>query len=196
MSASSAYQRLELPLFWALLALPAVWLLWLWLSGDSTPHYLLHPSGEYSARLLIVALAATPLRMLFPRARWSAWLLRRRRHIGVAAMAYALLHTLFYLIDEGSLRAVLANLIYPSLIAGWLATGIFLALGATSNDAAMRALGKRWKRLQRWAHAAAVLTLLHWLLLEYNWLIGLLHFAPLAALQAWRWHTTRALRTA
>lgn len=27
---------------------------------------------------------------------WTAWLLRRRRYLGVAAFGYALLHTVFY----------------------------------------------------------------------------------------------------
>ena len=46
--------------------------------------------------------------------------------------------------------------------AGLIATGIFLMLLCLSNNASIRALGgKRWKSLQRWNYAAAVLVFLH-----------------------------------
>ncbi|MGB0866246.1 MAG: ferric reductase-like transmembrane domain-containing protein [Granulosicoccaceae bacterium] len=179
-------KKLYLPLFWGALAAPWFWIVWLWLSGDSTVHYLLHPSGKYSTRLFIVALAATPLRMLFPRSSWTRWLVQSRRHIGVAALAYALLHTVLYLIDEGVLWDIVAGVSKPSYLFGWLALAILLALGVTSNDTSVKSLGKRWKPLQRWVYVGAVLTFLHWVLLDFNVLMGVLHFAPLVLLQAYR----------
>jgi sulfoxide reductase heme-binding subunit YedZ len=52
-----------------------------------------------------------------------------------------------------------------------------------SSDAAMRALGRSWKKIQRLAYPAAVLTLIHWLLVHDGKTEALLHFAPLALLQ-------------
>lgn len=76
---------------------------------------------------------------------------------------------------------------------GWLAFAIFVPLAVTSMDFAQRMMGPWWKWLQRWTYAAAVLTLLHWAgLHEFrNPLGAILHFAPLAALEAyrvWYWH--------
>lgn len=186
MSATITNSKFYLPVFWGVLAAPWCWLVWLWLSGDSTAHYLLHPSGKYSTRLLIVALAATPLRALFPKAVWSRWLVQSRRHWGVAALAYALLHTIFYLIDEGVLWDIIAGITKPSFLFGWLALAIFVALGATSNNFSVKALGKQWKVLQRWVYVAALLTFLHWVLLGFNVAMGLYHFAPLLVLQSVR----------
>jgi len=57
-------------------------------------HQLVHPSGETSARLLIVLMMATPLTMLLKGWRGPQWLKRNRRYLGVASFGYALLHTL------------------------------------------------------------------------------------------------------
>jgi sulfoxide reductase heme-binding subunit YedZ len=50
----------------------------------------------------------------------------------------------------------------------------------------MRALKAGWKRLQRLAYPAAVLTLVHWLFIHNNRWVALAHFAPLALLELWR----------
>ena len=95
--------------FWALLALPSIGMINSALSGqDLEP--LLHPSGEFAARFMILAMMLTPLRMLFPKSGLVLWFLRRRRFLGVAAFGYAALHTLYYVIDLGSLSAVGADL--------------------------------------------------------------------------------------
>ena len=65
-------------------------------------------------------------------------------------------------------------------------------------DYAVRAMGPAWKTLQRWVYAAAVLTLLHWAAL-HGWkhpMGAIVHFAPLAALEAWRIWKIRARRAA
>ena len=50
----------------------------------------------------------------------------------------------------------------------------------------MRALGRSWKRVQRLAYPAAVLTLVHWVLVHDGQTAALLHFAPLVLLQVLR----------
>lgn len=90
--------------FWAVLSLPAVpMIIGLIASGDSGIYKeLLHPTGEFSARFLIISLMITPLILLLPGWRGPRWLLRRRRYLGVAAFGYALVHTVLYLLDRGS----------------------------------------------------------------------------------------------
>lgn len=171
--------------FWLLLALPSLGLLAGYFGGGGAQP-LLHPTGEFAARFMIVAMMITPLRMLFPKQSWTGWLLLRRRHLGVAAFGYALLHLAFYLIDMGSFGAVWAEAFELGIWTGWLAFLIFVPLAVTSNNAAMRLLRKKWKPLQRWVYPAAVLTLLHWMFIHNDFGAALVQFAPLAALEIYR----------
>src|SRR3546814_9966832 len=52
---------------------------------------------------------SSDLSILFPNQRWIAWLMRRRRALGVAAFGYAVLHLVFYLIDMETLKNILAE---------------------------------------------------------------------------------------
>lgn len=174
-------------LFWAVLSLPAAAMIWRYASNPGMmAGDLLHPSGEWSARLIILALMLTPLSMIFRGKRWTAWLVRRRRALGVAGFLYAFLHLLFYLIDMETVGNVLAEVGALGIWTGWGAFFLFMALALTSNDASMRALKGGWKKLQRLAYPAALLTLLHWMFVHDKYLHALLNFAPLLLLQAWR----------
>lgn len=86
---------------------------------------------------------------------------------------------------------MVGNLTSPKYIAGWLAMLILAILAATSFDAAMRKLGKKWKKLHRYAHLAAIGVAIHWVLMS-NSLPVYLHFVPLFALQAHRIYKARA----
>jgi len=171
---------------WLLLSLPGVWLIWLWVSGDSSAHYLLLPSGKYAIRAALVALAVTPLRLIFPRAKWVLWLLKTRRAWGVASCGYAALHTVFYLIDEGGLAGALGDISDAEIIIGWLAMLVFIVLAATSNNWSVKKLGRRWKTLQRAAYLAIVFSFLHWFLLGFYQIAMWTHLLPLVLLQALR----------
>ena len=94
--------RVAVYLLWAVLALPAVPMLIGLNAGRQDLDLLLHPSGEFSARLMLAALMITPLRMMFPQVRWIGWLARHRRSLGVAAFGYAAFHTLVYIVDMGN----------------------------------------------------------------------------------------------
>lgn len=178
--------------FWAILALPSVPMVFALASGSADPERLLHPTGEFAARFMIIAMMITPLRMIFPKARWLAWLLRRRRHLGVAAFGYAALHTLLYIVDMGALQPMLDEFWALGIWTGWAAFVIFVPLALTSNDSAQRRLLGWWKPLQRFVYAAAVLTLVHWIFVHNNLGPALVHFLPLAALEGWRIWKTRS----
>ncbi len=170
------------PLFWALLALPAILLVTGWWQGRIDSMDMLHPTGEWAARLMIVAIALSPLlSILGPRA-WLNWLVVRRRAIGVAAFAYALLHLIFYLIDMGNVDDILAEWLAPGIWTGWAAFALMLPLAVTSNDASMRRLKAGWKRVQRLVYPAAMLTLLHWIWVHNSLIGALAHFVPLGLL--------------
>ena len=188
--------------FWLILSLPGIPILLSLTSG--TPEAVesaLHPTGEFAARFMIISMMITPLMILFKSANWPRWMKKRRRYLGVAAFGYALAHTILYLIDEGTIAFTAGEISHLYIWTGWLAFFVFVPLAITSTDGWVRALGTRWKALQRFIYAAAILTLIHWAAL-HNWGgIGpaLVHFVPLGALEAYRvWYTLkrRQLRTA
>jgi sulfoxide reductase heme-binding subunit YedZ len=183
---------------WAVLALPSMPMIGALVAGATGPdgapatEFLLHPTGEFSARFLIIAMMLTPLRMLFPNSSFLRWMVKRRRYFGVAAFFYALLHTVLYIIDMGSLRAILGEFLALGIWTGWLAMLIFVPLAFTSTDTAVRRLGPAWKTLQRCVYIAAIATLLHWIFVHNNFGPALVHFVPLSGLEAYRlWHNIR-----
>lgn len=183
---------------WAVLALPSIPMIGALVSGATGPdgapatEFLLHPTGEFSARFLIVTMMLTPLRMLFPSSGFLRWMTKRRRYFGVAAFLYAALHTVLYVIDMGSLRAILGEFTAFGIWTGWLAMLIFVPLALTSTDKAVRRMGPTWKILQRTVYVAAIATLLHWIFVHNNLGPALVHFLPLAGLEAYRvWRNVR-----
>ena len=170
------------PAFWLLLSLPAFLLVSGWWQGRIDSMDMLHPTGEWSARLMILAMVLSPLVATLGPNRWLNWLVARRRAIGVAAFGYALLHLVFYLIDMGNLDDILAEWLAPGIWTGWAAFALMLPLAVTSNDRSMRWLRAGWKRLQRLVYPAAVLTLLHWIWVHNSYAGALSHFFPLGLL--------------
>ena len=169
---------------WAALAVPAV--LYVARASGMTAEdleELLLPSGEMSARLLIVALAITPLATLLPGNGFIKWLRQQRRAIGLSAFGYGVLHLVFYLVAMGTLDTVLAELGATGIWTGWVALVLLVPLALTSNDTAVRALRRNWKRVQRLAYPAALLTLVHWLTIHDGFIAALAHFAPLVILE-------------
>lgn len=173
-------------LVWLLLYLPLAWFLYAFQSGRILYGEMVHATGELSARLMMLALAATPIQMMFRRAAFPGWLRRQRRHIGVAAFAYAALHTLVYLARQRDLAAIAADAVTFAFWTGWIALLIFLALAATSNDLAMRLMRDGWKKLHRWVYVAAVLLFAHWIFIAFDPVAGIVHLLVLASLEIYR----------
>jgi|GEM_PF-5201579 len=98
---SSRFSALSPYWIWALFSIPAALMLSEALTSDNSRvfHMLVHPSGEFSARFMIIAMMATPLCLLLKGWRGPLWLKKNRRYLGVAAFGYALLHTVFYVLD-------------------------------------------------------------------------------------------------
>lgn len=177
---------------WTLLAIPSIPMILAFANGavseDGRPatEFLLHPTGEFAARFMIISMIISPFRLMFPKNGFWFWMVRRRRYFGVAAFAYAAFHTVLYLIDMGSLQAVLGEFLAFGIWTGWLAFFIFVPMAVTSNDASVRRLGPFWKPLQRFGYLAAVATLLHWMFVHNEFGPALVHFVPLALLETYR----------
>lgn len=171
---------------------PALWLLWGALRGGlgaNPAETLIRSTGDWTLRMLCVALAVTPLRQSLR----LPVLARFRRMLGLSAFAYGSLHAVCYgWLDMGfDWPELLADVAQRSFIwAGALAWSGLCVLAATSPHAVVRALGPvRWKRVHQGVWAVAGLAVLHfvWMragknLMTEAWLYGL----TLAALWGWR----------
>lgn len=179
---------------WVVLSLPALTMIGPLLGDDARAfHRLLHPTGEWAARFMIIGMMASGLMLVFRGRQWPRWLMHHRRDIEVAAFVYAALHTLVYVIDRGTLDRIIAALPQTEIWTGWLAMLIFVPLAITSNNPAQRWLHTGWKTLQRAAYPAAVLVLIHWASLHDwgSWPPAAVHFGPLVGLwgyRLWFWY--------
>lgn len=173
------------PLLWLVLAAPGIVMLGRWAATPDQYGYghVIVASGDWAAWLLMATLAVTPIRLLFRGRGWTTWLMRRRRDFGVASFAYAAGHTVIYLIDKASFDVILAELSSAGMLTGWLALALFAPLAATSNDVAVRALKRSWKRLHRLVYPAAILTFAHWALTAFDPATAYFHIAALAAIE-------------
>ncbi|MEH6757307.1 MAG: ferric reductase-like transmembrane domain-containing protein [Parasphingorhabdus sp.] len=166
-------------LLWTILSIPAILMLWSFSQGKVLTMDLLHPSGEMSVRLMILAMLPGPLSEFFSLNRFFRAWLAIRRNLGVAAFAYALLHLVFYVIDMNSVAAMLDELGIASIWTGWLALALMIPPAAISFNLAMRRLGKNWKKVQRLVYLALIIGLVHWILLDWDWRPAIVHLSPL-----------------
>ena len=167
---------------WIALLIPLLLQLQGYLSGTAFYGETLHRTGEVAVWLLLLVLAVSPVRRLFPKATWSAWLLRVRRDLGVATFVYGLAHTLIYLERKADLARILREAADPGILVGWLALLGMLILAITSNDRSVRWLGGRWKGLHRLVYGVALLSGLHWVLTAFDPTVGYLHLGLLGVL--------------
>ncbi|HWQ12556.1 MAG TPA: protein-methionine-sulfoxide reductase heme-binding subunit MsrQ [Roseiflexaceae bacterium] len=143
-----------------------------WLRGALLPdpnRYLLLLSGSAGLLLLIAALACTPLNIVLG---WRQ-AVQIRRTLGLYAFLYVSLHLLCYAVFDGLLDA---ELIWrdlgerPSMLAGFLAFLALVPLALTSTSGWQRRLGRRWRTLHRLVYPAALLSALHFLWLERDYI--------------------------
>jgi methionine sulfoxide reductase heme-binding subunit len=116
--------------------------------------------GDWTIRFLVITLALTPLQRVlnYPK------IALIRRMLGVTAFAYALAHFLLYIVnvkyDLVFVATEIALRIYLTI--GFAALLGLSLLAATSFDAAVRRLGRKWKLLHQSVYGIAVLGLMHY----------------------------------
>ena len=134
--------------------------------GANPVETITHTTGDWTLRLLLAALAITPLRHLTG---WT-WLTRMRRMVGLFAFFYLMLHFSTYAVLDASLDLAyvvedVADRLY--ITAGFSAFVMLVPLAATSTNAMVRRLGPlRWRKLHRLVYAAGICGVLH-----YLWLV-------------------------
>ena len=184
---NGALRRVPLWAVWAALALPAPWLLWQAATGGlgiDPIEGLEHALGELALQLVVAGLAISPLRRLA-----GVNLIRFRRAVGVAAFGYVTLHLLVWLVlDVQILSEIWADIVKrPYITVGMAAFVVMSPLALTSNDAAVRWLGRRWRVLHKATYAAALLGAAHYVMLAKGFQIEpLLYLAAILVLLALR----------
>jgi sulfoxide reductase heme-binding subunit YedZ len=185
----SAAVRYGKPLVFLLCLLPLALLGWRIAAGrlGANPvEAVLHFTGAWGLRLLLVTLAVTPLRRLTGR----GWLLRFRRMLGLFAFFYVVLHVAVYLVLDRGLawEEIVTDLAKrPYIMVGFAAFVLLVPLAVTSTRGWVRRLGRRWQLLHRSVYLIAVLGVLHFLwLVKADLREPLIYAAVLAVLLAAR----------
>lgn len=120
-------------------------------------------AGRSSLVLLLGALAVTPIRRI------TGWnkVQKVRRLVGLFAFFYVCLHlTIYVALDQffGWSYIVEDVVERPYILLGTAAFLLLLPLAITSTRGWIRRLGRRWRTLHRLVYPAAVLAVLHFLL--------------------------------
>ncbi|MEQ8346939.1 MAG: ferric reductase-like transmembrane domain-containing protein [Sneathiellaceae bacterium] len=176
--------------------LPGLWFALGLLDGryDAEPYkQLTHLTGTWTLYFLLAGLAVTPLRHL-----WS-WprLTGIRRMLGLTAFAYIAAHLLLYVLHENldlaRVAGEIASRLYLTI--GFAALAGLAVLAATSFDAAIRRLGRTWRRLHRAVYPLVALGLLHYFMQSKLDVSGAVLLSGLfVALLLHRLHDSLALR--
>jgi sulfoxide reductase heme-binding subunit YedZ len=147
------------------LFIPAAWIVYLDAIGALEPKVvteLIHETGLWAIRFLLLSLLVTPLirSSRYPK------LVAVRRMVGVAAFAYAAAHLTLYVVDQHFNLAHVASEIALRfyLTIGFVAWISLAALAATSTDAMIRRLGPKWRTLHSLVYGIGVLALLHFMI--------------------------------
>jgi len=147
--------------------LPGIYMTSEWCLGEFTSRPLnqaMLMTGVWAVWFLLLSLAVTPARSIFALPK----LIQVRRMLGLTAAAYTVAHLIFYGAMEGfNLPFVVSEIIHRFyLTIGFVAVLGFVVLSATSTDASIRSLGKRWKLLHQMIYPIAVLSLWHFFLTQ------------------------------
>lgn len=123
---------------------------------------LLHRTGIWTLRILLLTLAMTPLKITTG----QFLFIRLRRMIGLFTFFYASLHLIIYVwLDLGLTWSHFFEDVVkrPYITVGMLAWLLMLPMAVTSNQYMLKKLGKRWKTIHRMIYLVLILACLHFI---------------------------------
>lgn len=154
--------------------------------GANPIEFVMHDTGSWTLRLLLITLLVSPLRSLTG---WSV-IMRLRRMLGLFTFFYASLHLgvwigMDLLFDWTLIREDILK--RPYVTVGFTAWLLLVPLAVTSTDAMMRRLRRRWAQLHRLVYLVAVLGVLHfWWLTRADYREPMFYAVILSILLGWR----------
>lgn len=157
--------------------------------GANPIEYLIHFSGLWALRLLLLTLCATPMLRFLA---WT-WPLQLRRMLGLFAFFYACLHVLAYVaLDKYFAWAEMLEDILkrPYITIGLSAWLMLWPLALTSSQRIIARLGwSRWQRLHRLIYLLTLAALLHYaLLIKAGWTLAAPYIIVFVLLMALRFN--------
>lgn len=125
-----------------------------------------HKIGLLGLQVLIASLCITPLRRY-----GGVNLIKFRRALGLIAFFYIFLHLLVWIVLDVQIPSQIIADIYkrPYITIGMVAFALMIPLAATSYNAAIRKLGRNWRRLHWLVYPAVVLGGVHFVMLRKGW---------------------------
>ena len=170
--------------------LPFIWLIWQGAHnglGANPIEAIIHETGLWALRFLLLSLSATPLRIMFS---WN-WPMQLRRMLGLFAFFYASLHltSYIYLDQYFSWGDILEDILKrPYITLGMSAWFLLIPLAITSTNKMVNRLGgKRWLRLHKLVYLIAVIAILHYaLLIKAGWVLAAPYIAAFIVLMVLR----------
>ena len=153
------------PVVFIVCLIPLILLLWNGANdqlGANPIETITRRTGDWALRFLLLTLTITPLRILF---NWKKPI-RFRRMLGLYTFFYAMLHFLTYLVLDQffDVSEIVKDIIKrPYVTVGFTAFVLTIPLAATSTNAMMKRLGRRWKQLHKLVYVVAVCGILHFL---------------------------------
>lgn len=144
-----------------------------------------HLLGIWALRFLILTLLISPLRDVS-----KINLVRYRRALGLLAFYYVLMHFAAYMMLDQTLNfpAIIQDITRrPFITIGMASFALLIPLALTSNNWAIRKLGRRWKQLHKLVYIAIAGGALHFILSAKGWQAEPVIYAFIVfALLAWR----------
>lgn len=117
-------------------------------------------TGFWALLILLSTLSLTPIRLITGR----AWQLQTRRMLGLFMFFYTCLHVLTYLwldfsFNWSDITHDIAK--HPRILVGFAAFVLTIPLAITSNQAMIKRLRERWKKLHQLVYLIAILAVVH-----------------------------------
>jgi sulfoxide reductase heme-binding subunit YedZ len=170
---------------WFLCLLPLVVLLWRAVTdglGANPISYVTNWLGQWTFRLLLAALALTPIRIVTG----LAWPVLLRRLVGLFTFFYASLHFLTWILIDHFFNwdQMFADLVKRRYITvGMAALLLLIPLAVTSTNGMVKRLGgNTWRRLHRLVYLVGILAALHFLWLAKGFRLDVFLYAGILAL--------------
>lgn len=149
--------------------LPPVWYFYAGVTGRlgvDPVKEMEHAIGLLGLQVLIASLCVTPLRTYL-----GLNLLKFRRALGLIGFFYIALHLMVWaILDVQFIGQVLGDIYKrPYITIGMVGFTLLIPLAATSYNAAIRKLGRNWRRLHMLAYPAILLGGVHFVMLRKGW---------------------------
>ena len=190
MTRETKIRLLAKPAVFLVCLIPLAAIVWRVISGDlgANPIEAVNRHlGEWALRMLLLALAVTPLVSLTG----ATVIMRFRRMLGLFAFAYAMMHLANYVIADQAFNwtDIWGDITKRKYITvGMVTFVILIPLALTSTKGMIKRLGgKRWRKLHRIVYLAGIGAVFHYAMMVKADLLGpLIHGIILFVLLAYR----------